>query len=109
MNILQFWLAADNFQNQLAAKKGQYDGLEAQNDAMILYDKYVPPPPPLQDAPRCHLGGFFMVADSRTDRGFEPFVIVGLGAGPVVYIFRFLHHRKCKSWTTEPQTQAGGF
>ncbi|XP_056909819.1 A-kinase anchor protein 10, mitochondrial isoform X4 [Takifugu flavidus] len=40
MNILQFWLAADNFQNQLAAKKGQYDGLEAQNDAMILYDKY---------------------------------------------------------------------
>ncbi|XP_047463871.1 A-kinase anchor protein 10, mitochondrial [Mugil cephalus] len=40
MNILQFWLAADNFQNQLAAKKGQYDGQEAQNDAMILYDKY---------------------------------------------------------------------
>ncbi|XP_068572693.1 A-kinase anchor protein 10, mitochondrial-like [Cebidichthys violaceus] len=39
MNILQFWLAADNFQNQLAAKKGQYDGQEAQNDAMILYDK----------------------------------------------------------------------
>lgn len=42
MNVLQFWLAADNFQNQLAAKKGQYDGQEAQNDAMILYDKYVP-------------------------------------------------------------------
>lgn len=41
MNVLQFWLAADNFQNQLAAKKGQYDGQEAQNDAMILYDKYV--------------------------------------------------------------------
>ncbi|KAM9728543.1 A-kinase anchor protein 10, mitochondrial [Menidia menidia] len=40
MNILQFWLAADNFQNQLAAKEGQYDGQEAQNDAMILYDKY---------------------------------------------------------------------
>nr|XP_020456271.1 A-kinase anchor protein 10, mitochondrial [Monopterus albus] len=40
MNILQFWMAADNFQNQLAAKKGQYDGQEAQNDAMILYDKY---------------------------------------------------------------------
>lgn len=39
MNVLQFWLAADNFQNQLAAKKGQYDGQEAQNDAMILYDK----------------------------------------------------------------------
>ncbi|XP_030648645.1 A-kinase anchor protein 10, mitochondrial [Chanos chanos] len=39
-NILQFWLAADNFQMQLAAKKGQYDGQEAQNDAMILYDKY---------------------------------------------------------------------
>ncbi|XP_041864891.1 A-kinase anchor protein 10, mitochondrial isoform X3 [Melanotaenia boesemani] len=40
MNVLQFWLAADNFQNQLAAKRGQYDGQEAQNDAMILYDKY---------------------------------------------------------------------
>ncbi|XP_006902117.1 PREDICTED: A-kinase anchor protein 10, mitochondrial-like [Elephantulus edwardii] len=40
MNILQFWLAGDNFQSQLAAKKGQYDGQEAQNDAMILYDKY---------------------------------------------------------------------
>lgn len=39
VNILQFWLAADNFQSQLAAKKGQYDGQEAQNDAMILYDK----------------------------------------------------------------------
>ncbi|KAM9440896.1 A-kinase anchor protein 10, mitochondrial isoform 3-T3 [Clarias gariepinus] len=40
VNTLQFWLAADNFQVQLAAKKGQYDGQEAQNDAMILYDKY---------------------------------------------------------------------
>uniref|UniRef100_A0A673JPV7 RGS domain-containing protein n=1 Tax=Sinocyclocheilus rhinocerous TaxID=307959 RepID=A0A673JPV7_9TELE len=40
MNVLQFWLAAENFQDQLAAKKGQYDGQEAQNDAMILYDKY---------------------------------------------------------------------
>lgn len=39
VNILQFWLVADNFQVQLAAKKGQYDGQEAQNDAMILYDK----------------------------------------------------------------------
>lgn len=45
MNVLQFWLAADNFQNQLAAKKGQYDGQEAQNDAMILYDKYAFSPP----------------------------------------------------------------
>uniref|UniRef100_UPI00398E9E26 A-kinase anchor protein 10, mitochondrial isoform X2 n=2 Tax=Pristiophorus japonicus TaxID=55135 RepID=UPI00398E9E26 len=40
VNILQFWLVADNFQAQLAAKNGQYDGQEAQNDAMILYDKY---------------------------------------------------------------------
>ncbi|XP_056415205.1 A-kinase anchor protein 10, mitochondrial isoform X2 [Hyla sarda] len=40
VNILQFWLAADNFQSQLATKNGQYDGQEAQNDAMILYDKY---------------------------------------------------------------------
>uniref|UniRef100_A0A4W3IG37 A-kinase anchoring protein 10 n=1 Tax=Callorhinchus milii TaxID=7868 RepID=A0A4W3IG37_CALMI len=40
INVLQFWLAADNFQSQLAAKNGQYDGQEAQNDAMILYDKY---------------------------------------------------------------------
>uniref|UniRef100_A0A672PBC6 A-kinase anchoring protein 10 n=1 Tax=Sinocyclocheilus grahami TaxID=75366 RepID=A0A672PBC6_SINGR len=40
MNVLQFWLAAENFQDHLASKKGQYDGQEAQNDAMILYDKY---------------------------------------------------------------------
>lgn len=40
VNVLQFWLAADNFQSQLAAKEGQYDGQEAQNDAMILYDKW---------------------------------------------------------------------
>lgn len=40
VNILQFWLAADNFQSQLAVKKGQYDGQEAQNDAMVLYDRY---------------------------------------------------------------------
>ncbi|XP_063060100.1 A-kinase anchor protein 10, mitochondrial isoform X2 [Engraulis encrasicolus] len=40
VNVLQFYLAADNFQDQLASKKGQYDGQEAQNDAMILYDKY---------------------------------------------------------------------
>lgn len=40
INILQFWLAADNFQAHLASKSGQYDGLEAQTDAMILYDKY---------------------------------------------------------------------
>ncbi|KAM3854796.1 A-kinase anchor protein 10, mitochondrial isoform 4-T4 [Vipera latastei] len=39
VNILQFWLAADNFQSQLASKEGQYDGQEAQNDAMILYDR----------------------------------------------------------------------
>lgn len=41
VNVLQFWLAADNFQDQLADKKGQYDGQEAQNDAMILYDQWV--------------------------------------------------------------------
>ncbi|XP_066298167.1 A-kinase anchor protein 10, mitochondrial-like isoform X1 [Branchiostoma lanceolatum] len=40
MNLLQFWLAANNFQLTLASKQGQYDGLEAQNDAMVLYDKY---------------------------------------------------------------------
>uniref|UniRef100_A0A8C6RQJ6 A kinase anchor protein 10 n=1 Tax=Nannospalax galili TaxID=1026970 RepID=A0A8C6RQJ6_NANGA len=48
VNILQFWLAADNFQSQLAAKKGQYDGQEAQNDVFLpgflssnLYYKYL--------------------------------------------------------------------
>ncbi|CAN0044943.1 unnamed protein product [Lampetra planeri] len=38
--LLQFWLVAHDFQAQLAGKAGQYDGQEAQNDAMILYDKY---------------------------------------------------------------------
>ncbi|CAB1352509.1 unnamed protein product, partial [Coregonus sp. 'balchen'] len=31
VNVLQFWLAADNFQDQLAAKAGQYFSLQATN------------------------------------------------------------------------------
>ncbi|XP_041348030.1 A-kinase anchor protein 10, mitochondrial-like [Gigantopelta aegis] len=38
--LLQFWLAADNFQQHLTTQRGSYDGIQAQNDAMILYDKY---------------------------------------------------------------------
>ncbi|XP_071944999.1 A-kinase anchor protein 10, mitochondrial-like [Antedon mediterranea] len=40
LNLLQFYLAADNFQQQLLTQEGQYDGMEAQSDAMVLYDKY---------------------------------------------------------------------
>ncbi|XP_033118787.1 A-kinase anchor protein 10, mitochondrial-like [Anneissia japonica] len=40
LNLLQFYLAADNFQQQLLTEQGQYDGMEAQSDAMVLYDKY---------------------------------------------------------------------
>ncbi|XP_077996452.1 A-kinase anchor protein 10, mitochondrial-like, partial [Glandiceps talaboti] len=39
-DLLQFWLAGDNFQRQLLEQRGQYDPIEAQNDAMVLYDRY---------------------------------------------------------------------
>lgn len=41
MNLLQFWMAAENFQQHLASRFGHYDPIEAQNDAMVFYDKYV--------------------------------------------------------------------
>ncbi|KAL5015934.1 hypothetical protein ScPMuIL_005523 [Solemya velum] len=39
-NLLQFWMSADNFQQLLIIQHGNYDWEEAQNDAMVLYDKY---------------------------------------------------------------------
>ncbi|OWF42224.1 A-kinase anchor protein 10, mitochondrial-like [Mizuhopecten yessoensis] len=39
-HFLQFLLATDNFQQHLMSCGGQYDGMEAQRDAMVLYDKY---------------------------------------------------------------------
>ncbi|XP_046389808.1 A-kinase anchor protein 10, mitochondrial isoform X2 [Ischnura elegans] len=38
--LLEFWLAANNFQLQLAEQNGCYNPDEAQDDAIILYDKY---------------------------------------------------------------------
>ena len=38
-NLLQFWIAADNFQQLLLSSDGVYDGMEAQSDAMVIYDK----------------------------------------------------------------------
>lgn len=38
--LLEFWLAATNFQQQLHEQKESYDPMEAQNDAVVLYDKY---------------------------------------------------------------------
>lgn len=41
--LLEFWLAATNFQQQLRDQKDYLDHLdlnEAQNDAVVLYDKY---------------------------------------------------------------------
>lgn len=37
--LLQFWLAVDNFQQHLLSYDDNYDGMEAQSDAMVLYDK----------------------------------------------------------------------
>nr|CAD7260660.1 unnamed protein product [Timema shepardi] len=37
-SLLEFWLAAVNFRQQLLNKVDNYDPMEAQNDAMILYD-----------------------------------------------------------------------
>ncbi|XP_062588041.1 A-kinase anchor protein 10, mitochondrial-like [Saccostrea cucullata] len=38
--LLQFWLAVDNFRQHLMSFEGTYDGMQAQSDAMVLYDKY---------------------------------------------------------------------
>ncbi|GFT38490.1 a-kinase anchor protein 10, mitochondrial [Nephila pilipes] len=39
-HLVDFLLTADNFRKQLLAKQGSYDGMQAQADAMVLYDKY---------------------------------------------------------------------
>ncbi|XP_017775802.1 PREDICTED: A-kinase anchor protein 10, mitochondrial isoform X1 [Nicrophorus vespilloides] len=39
-SLLEFWLAASNFHQQLHDQKDFFDPIEAQNDAVILYDKY---------------------------------------------------------------------
>ncbi|XP_050410189.1 A-kinase anchor protein 10, mitochondrial isoform X2 [Patella vulgata] len=39
-HLLQFWMAVDNFQQHLASQQGKYDGMQAQSDAMVFYDKY---------------------------------------------------------------------
>ncbi|KAF7279145.1 hypothetical protein GWI33_007558 [Rhynchophorus ferrugineus] len=38
--LLEFWLAATNLHQQLVHQKEFFDPLEAQNDAVVLYDKY---------------------------------------------------------------------
>ncbi|KAK4304645.1 hypothetical protein Pmani_023413 [Petrolisthes manimaculis] len=38
--ILQVWIAVSNFRQQLMETDGTVDGMQAQADAMILYDKY---------------------------------------------------------------------
>ncbi|KAK5644692.1 hypothetical protein RI129_005992 [Pyrocoelia pectoralis] len=39
-NLLEFWIAASNFQLQLNEQKEFFDPIEAQSDAVVLYDKY---------------------------------------------------------------------
>ncbi|CAL1534676.1 unnamed protein product [Lymnaea stagnalis] len=39
-DLMQMWLAAENFQQQLLSTSGSYDGEQAQIDAMVLYDRY---------------------------------------------------------------------
>jgi hypothetical protein len=38
-SLVEFWLAAVNFEQHLRDKEGNYDSLEAQSDAIVLYDK----------------------------------------------------------------------
>lgn len=38
-DLLQCWLAMENFQQQLSEHHGRYDASEAQKDAMVIYDK----------------------------------------------------------------------
>ncbi|XP_056635747.1 A-kinase anchor protein 10, mitochondrial [Diorhabda sublineata] len=39
-SLLEFWIAASNFQQQLNNQKDFFDPIEAQTDAVVLYDKY---------------------------------------------------------------------
>lgn len=41
-DLMQMWLAADNFQQQLTSTStsGCYDPEQAQNDAMVIYDRW---------------------------------------------------------------------
>lgn len=39
-NLLEFWIAATNFHKQLQDQKEFFDPVVAQNDAVVLYDKY---------------------------------------------------------------------
>lgn len=39
-NLLDFWIAASNLEQQLNDQKEFFDPIEAQNDAVVLYDKY---------------------------------------------------------------------
>ncbi|CAG2228588.1 AKAP10 [Mytilus edulis] len=39
-NILQFWIAVENFEKHLRSHESGYDGMQAQADAMVLYDKF---------------------------------------------------------------------
>ncbi|XP_028146837.1 A-kinase anchor protein 10, mitochondrial [Diabrotica virgifera virgifera] len=39
-SLLEFWIAASNFQQQLHDQKDFFDHVEAQTDAVVLYDKY---------------------------------------------------------------------
>ncbi|RUS73926.1 hypothetical protein EGW08_018316, partial [Elysia chlorotica] len=39
-DLMQVWLCASNFQQQLQATRGSYDPVQAQTDAMVIYDKY---------------------------------------------------------------------
>lgn len=37
--MLEFWMAANNFKEQYVSQDHRYDPVQAQNDAMVLYDK----------------------------------------------------------------------
>ncbi|XP_044271586.1 A-kinase anchor protein 10, mitochondrial [Tribolium madens] len=39
-SLLEFWIAATNLQQHLTTQKEFFDPVEAQNDAVVLYDKY---------------------------------------------------------------------
>ncbi|XP_070204322.1 A-kinase anchor protein 10, mitochondrial-like isoform X2 [Littorina saxatilis] len=39
-HLMQLWMAVDNFWQQLIQQEGGYDGMQAQSDAMVLYDRF---------------------------------------------------------------------
>lgn len=80
--IIEFWLAATNFESHFS-QKTDVDPLQAQNDAIIIYDKYLSlqatSPLGIDDATRCEVEQGICVESSKPKPDcFQPALAVAL-------------------------------